>query len=63
MYLSAGANGGLFGSGVKSNVGNMSWKGTVNTGAVRLNNTNTAGSTTLNNLQPYVTCYMWKRTA
>ena len=63
MYLSAGANGGLFGSGVRSNVGNMSWKGTVNTSAVRLNNTNTAGSTTLNNLQPYVTCYMWKRTA
>ena len=62
MYLSAGANGGLFGSGVRENVSNMSWKGTVSTGRVRLNNTSSSGNTSQSIVQSYITCYMWKRT-
>ena len=63
MYLTAGANGGLYGSTSNSSANRMTWKGTPATGATRLNKTSTAGSSTQSIVQPYITCYMWKRTA
>lgn len=63
MYLTAGANGGVYGSTINSSANRMTWKGTPATGATRLNKTSTAGSNTQSIVQPYITCYMWKRTA
>lgn len=63
MYLTAGANGGVYGSTINSSANRMTWKGTPATGATRLNKTSTAGSSTQSIVQPYITCYMWKRTA
>ena len=63
MYLTAGANGGVYGSAINSSANRMTWKGTPATGAARLNKTSTAGSSTQSIVQPYITCYMWKRTA
>lgn len=58
-----GANGGVYGSTINSSANRMTWKGTPATGATRLNKTSTAGSSTQSIVQPYITCYMWKRTA
>lgn len=63
MYLTAGANGGVYGSTINSSANRMTWKGTPATGATRLNKTSTAGSSTQSIVQSYITCYMWKRTA
>lgn len=63
MYLTAGANGGVYGSTINSSANRMTWKETPATGATRLNKTSTAGSSTQSIVQPYITCYMWKRTA
>ena len=63
MYLTAGANGGVYGSSINSSANRMTWKGTPATGATRLNKTSTAGSSTQSIVQSYITCYMWKRTA
>lgn len=61
MYISAGSSGGLYGSNVT--VANaMSWNGTVNNGAIRVNYTQKSLSGEKNIVQPYITCYMWKRT-
>lgn len=60
MYIVG--NGGSYGSAVKT-VNRMAWKGTISSGLARLNNTGTAGSKTQSIIQPYITCYMWKRTA
>ena len=35
----------------------------ANTGSATATNQNTGGDGAHNNLQPYITCYMWKRTA
>ena len=58
MYLAG--NGGLWGSSVQS-VNRMTWKGTISTGLARLNNTSRSGSKSQSIMQPYITCYMWKR--
>lgn len=63
MYLSAGSDGGLYGSTTNPSVNRMTWSGTPSTGATRLNKTSTAGSTSQSIVQSYITCYMWKRTA
>ena len=60
MYLVG--NGGLWGSGVQS-VSRMTWKGTTSTGLARLNSTSRSGSKLQSIMQPYITCYMWKRTS
>ena len=62
MYLSAGSDGGLYGSTTNPSVNRMTWSGTPSTGATRLNKTSTAGSTSQSIVQSYITCYMWKRT-
>lgn len=49
-------SGGCNGDGPEAQVG---WY----TGKAPLNTTSTGGGQAHNNLQPYVTCYMWKRTA
>lgn len=63
MYLTAGSNGGVYGSVINSSANRMTWKGTPTTGATRLNKTGVAGSTAQSIVQPYITCYFWKRTA
>ena len=63
MYLSAGKDGGLWGSNVISNTTAMSWAGTANSGAIRVNYTQKSLSSGKTIVQPYITCYMWKRTA
>lgn len=61
MYLSAGKDGGLWGSNVV--VANaMSWNGTANNGTIRVNYTQKSLSGGKTIVQPYITCYMWKRT-
>ena len=50
MYLEGGSNGGRHGSGIAA-------------GSARLNYTDSAGNTKQSVVQPYITCYMWKRTA
>lgn len=62
MYLTAGASGGTYGSTVVGTKDRMSWNGTTTSGATRLNHTNTV-TQSVNTIQPYITCYMWKRTA
>ena len=62
MYLTAGSSGGVYGSTINSNANRMTWKGTPTAGATRLNKTSTNGSTTQSIVQPYIVCYMWKRT-
>lgn len=63
MYLEGGSNGGRHGSGIAASISRMTWKGTVGTGSARLNYTDSAGNTKQSVVQPYITCYMWKRTA
>jgi len=63
MYLTAGANGGVYGSTINSSANRMTWKGNPTTGATRLNKTSTSGSTAQSIVQPYIVCYMWRRTA
>ena len=63
MYLEGGSNGGRHGSGIAESISRMTWKGTVGTGSARLNYTDSAGNTKQSVVQPYITCYMWKRTA
>lgn len=62
MYLTAGSSGGVYGSTINSNANRMTWKGTPTAGATRLNKTSTNGSATQSIVQPYIVCYMWKRT-
>lgn len=61
MYISAGSSGGLYGSNTTT-TNAMSWNGTVNKGTIRVNYTQKSLSGGKNIVQPYVTCYMWKRT-
>lgn len=63
MYLTAGSSGGVYGSTINSNANRMTWKGNPTTGATRLNKTSTSGSTAQSIVQPYIVCYMWRRTA
>lgn len=43
-----------------SNSGSSNWK-TANTGGGQAHNHGNTGSSSVNVLQPYITCYMWKR--
>ena len=61
MYISAGSSGGLYGSNTTT-ANAMSWNGTVNNGTIRVNYTQKSLSGGKTIVQPYVTCYMWKRT-
>lgn len=61
MYISAGSSGGLYGSNTTT-TNAMSWNGTVNKGTIRVNYTQKSLSGGKTIVQPYVTCYMWKRT-
>ena len=61
MYISAGSSGGLYGSNTTP-ANAMSWNGTVNKGTIRVNYTQKSLSGGKTIVQPYVTCYMWKRT-
>lgn len=58
-----GTDEGSSGNGYYNNI--RLGKGTMNTGATTQGGTihNTGGSQAHNNLQPYITCYMWRRTA
>ena len=62
MYLTAGSDGGTYGSTVVGAKTRMVWNGTPASGPTRLNHTNTA-TQSVSTMQPYITCYMWKRTA
>ena len=62
MYLIAGVNGGIWGSATTITDA-MSWNGTVKNGQIRVNYTQRSLSGGKNIVQPYITCYMWKRTA
>lgn len=62
MYLISGANGGIWGSATTITDA-MSWNGTVKNGQIRVNYTQKSLSGGKNIVQPYITCYMWKRTA
>jgi hypothetical protein len=53
----------ISGSTGKSGNGNTGKAGTGNTGKSGNGNTGKAGTGDAGNLQPYITCYMWKRTA
>ena len=61
MYISGSSSGGLYGSSTTT-TGAMSWNGSVNSGTVRLNYTQKSLSGGKTIVQPYITCYMWKRT-
>lgn len=63
MFLSAGANGGLWGSNVIGSANAMSWIGTPSSRRIRVNHTQKSLSGGKTIVQPYITCYMWKRTA
>ena len=62
MYLAASSTGGLWGSNV-INTTAMSWAGSANAGTIRVNYTQKSLSGGKTIVQPYITCYMWKRTA
>lgn len=62
MFLSASANGGLWGSNVIGSANAMSWTGTPSSRRIRVNYTQKSLSGGKTIVQPYITCYMWKRT-
>jgi hypothetical protein len=62
--LNTSANATLGGAAIRNNATDTgAMNGSPNTGASSAANSGTAGSTTQSLLQPYITAYMWKRTA
>ena len=62
VFNGASASGAHYGFGYQSNTGSLYTKTSATTsGEVQFGNEATGGSGSHNNLQPYITCYMWKR--
>lgn len=65
MYQLFGTDGGPYGSTVQASVTNASWKAQTSVGNVRVNKVSsmTDRAKVINNMPPYITVYIWKRTA
>lgn len=65
MYQVFGEDGGPYGSTVQAKMNNASWKAQTSVGNIRVNKVSNIidGSKTINNMPPYITVYIWKRTA
>ena len=65
MYQIFGDDGGPYGSVVQTGKTAASWAAEANVGNVRLNKVSNMidRTTKINNMPPYITVYIWKRTA
>ena len=65
MYQIFGDDGGPYGSTVQANMTEASWAAQTSVGNIRVNKVSamTDRAQVINNLPPYITVYIWKRTA